>query len=111
MGVGLTHFLVLSTALLVLGLYGVLVRRHALAILMSAELMLGASVLALAAFARFNYQPARPLAGQAVAIFVIGVALVQALVGTALALALPRQRDSVRQEGVPPTSAARDRIE
>lgn len=110
MAVGLGHFVGLSAALLSLGLYGLLVRRHGLGLLMSAELMLGAAVLALVAFARFSYQPERPLAGQAVAAFVITVGMAQAVVGTAMVLFLMRQpRVSVRREDVT-TDPARDRI-
>ncbi len=106
MQVGLAHFLVLSAALLSLGLYGLLVRRHVLALLMSAELMLGAAALALVAFARFAYEPARPLAGQAVAVFVIAAAVAHAVVGTAMVLCLVHQRGSVNWDGVTHAPAA-----
>jgi NADH:ubiquinone oxidoreductase subunit K len=51
---------------------------------MSTQLMLGAVIIALVAFARFTYQPAQPLAGQALAVFIIGVALAEVIVGAAL---------------------------
>jgi NADH:ubiquinone oxidoreductase subunit K len=83
--------LLLSTGLFSIGIYGLLTRRHAVALLMSTQLMLAAVIIALVAFARFTYQPAQPLAGQALAVFIIGVAVAEVIVGTALARRVPRQ--------------------
>jgi len=53
MTVGLTHYLVLSTLLFCLGLFGVLTRRNVVAILMGIELMLNAANINLVAFNRY----------------------------------------------------------
>ncbi|MBI2247121.1 MAG: NADH-quinone oxidoreductase subunit NuoK, partial [Armatimonadetes bacterium] len=53
MQVGLTHYLVVSTLLFSIGLYGVLTRRNAVAILMGIELMLNAVNINLVAFNRY----------------------------------------------------------
>jgi NADH:ubiquinone oxidoreductase subunit K len=58
---------------------------------MSTQLMLAAVIIALVAFARFTYQPAQPVAGQALAVFIIGVAVAEVIVGAALARRVPRQ--------------------
>ena len=50
--VGYGHFLVLAAVLFLIGVGGVLVRRNALIILMSVELMLNAANMTLLAFAR-----------------------------------------------------------
>ena len=50
--VGYGHFLVLAAVLFLIGVAGVLVRRNALIILMSVELMLNAANMTLVAFSR-----------------------------------------------------------
>lgn len=81
---GLIHVELLSAALFVIGLYGVLARRNAVLILMSIELMLNAVNLNLVGYAAF-LDPGR-LVGQIIAIFVITVAAAE--VGLALAIIL-----------------------
>ncbi|HVH31724.1 MAG TPA: NADH-quinone oxidoreductase subunit NuoK, partial [bacterium] len=53
MQVGLMHYLVLSALLFCVGLYGVVTRRNAVAILMGIELMLNAANINLVAFNRY----------------------------------------------------------
>jgi len=93
--VGLPHFLLLSAGLFSIGVYGILARRHAVALLLSAELLLSGANIALVAFARFAYQAAQPLAGQALAAFVIAVAAGELAVGIAILLLLYRQRETL----------------
>ena len=68
----LQWYLILSAALFCVGIYGVLVRRNAIAILMGVELMLNAVNINLLAFWRYT-DPAT-VTGQAFAIFVYAVA-------------------------------------
>ena len=84
----LVYFELLSAALLVIGMYGVLARRTAVLILMSIELMMNAVNINLVAFAVF-LDPGRVL-GQIIAIFVIIVAAAE--VGLALAIILRMYR-------------------
>lgn len=84
----LVYFELLSAALLVIGMYGVLARRNAVLILMSIELMMNAVNINLVAFAVF-LDPGRVL-GQIIAIFVITVAAAE--VGLALAIILRMYR-------------------
>ena len=78
------HFLVLSTILFSLGMYGVLARRSAVLILMSVELMLQAVSINFITFA--VYVSPEEFRGLIFAIFVITVAAAE--VGLALAIIL-----------------------
>ena len=86
--VPVSYYLVLSAALFVIGVVGVLVRRHVLAILMALQLMLTAANLSWVALARARGD----LDGQVVALFALAVAAVQLVVGLALVVALFRNR-------------------
>ncbi|MZP43508.1 NADH-quinone oxidoreductase subunit NuoK [Heliobacterium gestii] len=88
--VGLTHFLLLGTALFCLGLYGVFVKRNAIALLMGIELMLNAVNINLIAFNKF-IAPAN-FTGQVFSIFVIVVAAAEVAVGLALVISIYRDR-------------------
>jgi NADH-quinone oxidoreductase subunit K len=89
-------YLVVAALLFCIGLYGVLARRNAVAILMAVELMLNAVNINLVAF--WRYQDPENLTGIAWAVFVLAVAAAEAAVGLALIIALYRNRDSVVAE-------------
>jgi len=74
------YFILLSATLFTLGVVGVLVRRNALVVFMSIELMLNAANLALVTFA----QARQSLNGQILVFFVITVAAAEVAVGLAL---------------------------
>ena len=78
------NFLVLSSILFSLGIYGVLARRSAVLILMSIELMLQAVSINFIAFAVYLYP--EQFTGLIFAIFVITIAAAE--VGLALAIIL-----------------------
>jgi NADH-quinone oxidoreductase subunit K len=84
-------YIVLSTALFILGAIGVLLRRNAILVFMSVELMLNASNLALVAFARHW----GGMEGQIFVFFVITVAAAEVAVGLALIVAIFRTRHSI----------------
>lgn len=92
----LSWYLILAAALFCIGLYGVLARRNAIAILMSVELMLNAANINLVAFER--YVAPNSLAGQAFVVFNVAVAAAEAAVGLALIIAIYRSRDTVSVE-------------
>jgi NAD(P)H-quinone oxidoreductase subunit 4L len=106
----LNHFLVLSSILFSIGLFGTLSKRNAVAILMCIELMLNAVNIALVAFARFmppssvavagSQGPYPVLGGQIFALFVISVAAAEAAVGLAIVLAVYRNRRTVVAENI-----------
>ena len=91
--VPLTWYLIFSAALFCIGLYGVLARRNAVAILMGIELMLNAVNVNLIAF--WRYQGGQQLAGQAFAIMVFAVAAAEVAVGLALIISIYRSRNTV----------------
>lgn len=84
-------YVLVSATLFVLGGLGVLLRRTALIVFMSIELMLNSVNLALLAFARMHADPR----GQLVAFFVLVVAAVEVVVGLAILLDIFRTRDTV----------------
>ena len=93
MSLGLEHYLVLSATLFSIGLYGALAKRSAVIILMSIELMLNASNIALVAFSRY-ITPAL-LTGQIFTIFSIAVAAAEVTVGLAIIIAIYRRRETI----------------
>lgn len=92
----LSWFLIVAAALFSTGLYGVLARRNAVAMLMSVELMLNAVNINLIAF--WRYITPTQTSGVAWSIFVLTVAAAEAAVGLALIISIYRQRDSVIAE-------------
>lgn len=86
-----SHALLLSVALFVLGVLGVFLRRNVITVLMSVELMLNAVNLAFVAFSRawgtFD--------GQVLVFFVMTVAAAEAAVGLAIVIALQRHKDTL----------------
>jgi NADH:ubiquinone oxidoreductase subunit K len=93
MTLGLEHFLILSSVLFAIGLYGALSRRSAVVILMSIEVMLGAVSIAMVAFSRYVV-PAL-LIGQVFTIFIIVVAAAEATVGLAIIIAIYRRHETI----------------
>lgn len=95
--VPLTHYIALSAVLFCIGLYGVLVRRNAISVLMCLELMLNAANINLVAFSRYVPVSAHGgQLGQIFVIFTITVAAAEAAVGLAIVLAVYRLRRTVK---------------
>jgi NADH-quinone oxidoreductase subunit K len=85
MAIGLTDYLVIGAILFSLGIYTVLTRRNAIAILMGVELILNSANVNYVAFAHFS---SGGIDGQVYAIFVIMLAAAEATVGLAIVLAI-----------------------
>jgi NADH-quinone oxidoreductase subunit K len=83
--------MMLSTALFVIGVIGVLLRRNIIVIFMSIELMLNAVNINLIGF---SYQLQNGI-GQVFAIFVIAVAAAEAAVGLGIILAFYRNKETI----------------
>ena len=83
-----TNYVILSAILFSIGAVGVLVRRNAIVMFMSIELMLNAANLAFVAFARDNGN----FDGQVVAFFVMVVAAAEVVIGLAIIMAIFRTR-------------------
>jgi len=84
--VSLAHYLALAGVLFAIGVVGALMRRNALIVLMSVELMLNAGNVTLIAFAR-RLQDMR---GHALALIVIALAAAEAAVGLAIVVSVFR---------------------
>jgi NADH-quinone oxidoreductase subunit K len=87
----LIYYIILSAILFTLGALGVLIRRNAIVIFMSVELMLNAANLAFVAFAK-SYEA---LSGQIFVFFVMTVAAAEVAVGLALIVAIFRSKHSI----------------
>jgi len=92
----MSWYLLFAAALFAIGLYGVMARRNAVAILMSVELLLNAVNINLVTFWRY-LTPDRSI-GLAWVVFVLAVAAAEAAVGLALIISVYRNRDSLIAE-------------
>jgi NADH-quinone oxidoreductase subunit K len=88
MQVGVEYFVGVSAVLFGIGLFGVFERRSPLILLLSVELMLNSSNLALIAFARQLGNGA----GQVFALIVMGVAASEVVIGLGLVVAIARRK-------------------
>lgn len=85
MHVTLTHFLVLSSVLFVLGLINIATRRNAIGVLLGVELILNAANINLVAFSRYGVGG---FEGHAFAVMVIALAAAETVVALAIVLAI-----------------------
>ncbi|HLF44634.1 MAG TPA: NADH-quinone oxidoreductase subunit NuoK [Acidimicrobiia bacterium] len=88
----LNQFLILAAALFALGIYGLLVRRNLVLILLSVELMLNAVNINLVAFE--SVLRSELAVGQVFSIFVITVAAAEVGIGLAIVIMIFRNRRS-----------------
>lgn len=89
----LAWYLILSAGLFSVGLFGVLARKNAIAILLGVELMLNAVNINLVAF--WRYGDVSLMAGQVFAVIVFAVAAAEVAVGLALVISVYRRRNTV----------------
>lgn len=89
--VPVSYYIILSAILFSLGALGVLIRRNALVVFMSIELMLNAANLVFVAFTRVH----ESFDGQIFVFFVMAVAAAEVAVGLALVVAIYRSRQSI----------------
>jgi NADH-quinone oxidoreductase subunit K len=89
--VPIQHYFILCTLLFVIGVAGVLIKRNALVIFMSIEIMLNSINLLLVAFSVYHNDPA----GQVFVFFVMIVAAAEVAVGLALVVMVYRHTHSI----------------
>ncbi len=89
--VPVSYYLALSAVLFVLGVLGVLIRRNALIMFMSLELMFNSANLVFVTFARMFGQ----LQGQLIVFFVMTVAAAEVAIGLALMVEIFRTKRSI----------------
>lgn len=94
--VTINWYIALSALLFIIGTMGVLVRRNALIIFMSIELMLNAANLAFVALARHLGN----LDGQIFVFFVMTVAAAEVAVGLALIVAIFRTKANINVDDI-----------
>ncbi|MEW6470181.1 MAG: NADH-quinone oxidoreductase subunit NuoK [Bacteroidota bacterium] len=91
--IGLSHILIVSTALFFIGVYGFLTRRNMITMLMSVELILNAVNINFVAFNHYLYPD--KLEGIFFTIFIITIAAAEAAVAIAIIIGLYRNYKSV----------------
>ena len=87
----LNHYILLCTTLFSIGVFGVLLRRNAIIMFMSIELMLNSVNLLLAAFSSYRSDPA----GQVFVFFIMAVAAAEVAVGLAIIVMIYRNVRSI----------------
>ena len=94
--VTLHHYLVISALLFSIGLFGLLVRRNILMVLLSMELILNAANLSFVSFSAALGE----LTGQAVVFFTMIVAAAEVTVGLAIVVLLFRKKNTTNTDDV-----------
>ncbi|MRX47430.1 MULTISPECIES: NADH-quinone oxidoreductase subunit NuoK [Pedobacter] len=89
--VPLNHYILLSAIIFTIGVIGVLVRRNAIIIFMSVELMLNAVNLLLAAFSSYSGDAS----GQVFVFFIMALAAAEVAVGLAIIVMVYRNTSSI----------------
>jgi NADH-quinone oxidoreductase subunit K len=90
-GIPLEYYIYLASALFVLGVCGVLIRRNALIVFMSIELMLNAVNLLLTAFSAYKGDAS----GQVFVFFIMAVAAAEVSVGLAIIVMIYRNIQTI----------------
>ncbi len=85
------NFIIFSSALLLIGAYGVIRNKNSIVVLMSVEIMLTAANVNFVAFSSYY----NDLTGQVVALFVTSIAAAEVAIGLAILLSLFKQRDTI----------------
>lgn len=94
----LSWYLIFAAALFSIGLFGVLARKNAIAILMGIELMLNSVNINLVAF--WRYLSPEMITGQVFAIIVFAVAAAEVAVGLALIISVYRRKSTIVAEDI-----------
>lgn len=94
--VTLTHYLILSAILFIIGVAGVLLRRNAIIVFMSVEIMLNAVNISLIGFDNFLNH----IDGQIFSFMVMCVAAAEVSVGLAIIIALYRNKSTVNLDEI-----------
>jgi NADH-quinone oxidoreductase subunit K len=89
--VPLNHYIILSTIIFSIGVIGVLIRRNAIVIFMSVELMLNAVNLLLTAFSVYRGDAS----GQVFVFFIMALAAAEVAIGLAIIVMIYRNTNSV----------------
>ena len=94
----LSFYLIFAAGLFSVGLFGVLARKNAIAILMGIELMLNAVNVNLVAF--WRYRMPEMISGQVFEVIVFAVAAAEVAVGLALFISIYRRRGTIAADQI-----------
>ncbi len=97
-GVPLHYFLILSTLMFFIGIYGFLTRRNLITMLMSIELILNSVNINFVAFNKYLYPDA--LQGHFFTLIIIAIAAAEAAVAIAIIISIYRNLNSIDVEKV-----------
>lgn len=97
MGIGLTHYLILSLILFGLGMFAIITRKNAIMVLMGLELVLNSANINFIAFAKYG---GMNIEGHVAAIFVIILAAAEAAVALAIVLNIYRNYKHVNVDEI-----------
>jgi NADH:ubiquinone oxidoreductase subunit K len=97
-GIPITHFLILSTLVFFIGIYGFLTRRNLITLLMSIELILNAVNINFVVFNRYLYPD--KLQGHFYALIIVAIAAAEASVAIALIINIYRRFASIEVDNV-----------
>jgi NADH-quinone oxidoreductase subunit K len=89
--VPLNHYVLLSAIIFSIGVIGVLIRRNAIVVFMSVELMLNAVNLLLTAFSVYSNDPN----GQVFVFFIMALAAAEIAIGLAIIVMVHRNTNSI----------------
>jgi NADH-quinone oxidoreductase subunit K len=89
--VSLSHYLLVSAVLLVIGLIGFLTRRNMIIMFLCTELMFQAAAIAMIAFGRYHFD----ISGQVFVIFILTVAAAEAALALGLVVLLFRRKETL----------------
>jgi len=96
MTIPLTYYLLTAAVLFAIGMIGVLVRRNALIIFMSIELMLNAVNLTFISFARYLHS----LTGQVFVFFIMVISAAEVAVGLAIVVLIFKSRETINLDEI-----------
>jgi NADH:ubiquinone oxidoreductase subunit K len=94
----ISHFLIVSTLMFFIGVYGFLTRRNLITLLMSIELILNSVNINFVVFNRYLYPD--QLQGQFFALFIVAIAAAEASVAIALIINIYRRFTSIEVDNV-----------
>ena len=97
-GIPITHFLIVSTLMFFIGIYGFLTRKNLITMLMSIELILNSVNINFVVFNRYLFP--HHLQGHFFALFIIAIAAAEASVAIALIINIYRRFTSIEVENV-----------
>ncbi|HON51600.1 MAG TPA: NADH-quinone oxidoreductase subunit NuoK [Bacteroidales bacterium] len=97
-GIDITHILIVSTCMFFIGVYGFLVRRNLITILMATELILNAVSINFVVLNKFIYPDV--LQGYMFSVFIIAIAAAEAAVAIAIIINVYRRYRTINVENV-----------